>query len=344
MRRLRKFILFFTLSSFYFTSCHQASHEVGFYYWKTQYSRDTLIEKVQQKLHANLLYTRIMDIDFNDTGIQAVPVSPITFADPIPENQDIVPVVLINQRIFSELDSLQIRGLAGKIVPLVETKIKQAGKKHFDELQIDCDWTAASRDKFFYLLDYLQTLPALQHVTVSSTLRLRQVKDAGANGIPPVNKVTLMCYNMGNLQKFGNHNSILNLDDLKTYLQGTIANYPIKMDIALPLFERYVVFRNNNCIGVSKYIEKSDIQNPQLFTQNPGTALYILNQDLPKANLKKGDVLRYEQVTKEDLIQTAKYLNKELKDKEQHIIFDHLDQNILAKYPDADLKEIIDAF
>ena len=329
---------------FLLNSCSNSKPETGFYFWKTVFQLDTMEHRALKEIKAKSIYTRIMDIDFDPSGVQAVPISPITFSQPVPKEQELIPVVFINQRIFSEMDSLQIRALANKIVPFVSAKIKQAGKTGFGELQLDCDWTQSSRDKFFYLLKYLQELPDLKGIVVSTTLRLHQVKNTVTSGIPPVKKVTLMCYNMGNLRQFGNHNSTLNQQDLKTYLSGTLRNYPMEMDIALPLFQWFVVFRNNNYIGISKYISEQDINNTALFTPNPNSNLYILTVDLPKANLKKGDVVRFEKVTQNDLLQTAKFLRGELKGKKHQIIFYHLDQATLANHGNAELQEIIRAF
>jgi len=339
--------LFFFLAPFWLfvlSSCSNSKPETGFYFWKTVFQLDTVEHRALKEVAAKSIYTRIMDIDFDPSGVQAVPVSPITFSQPVPKEQVLIPVVFINQRIFSEMDSLEIRALAHKIVPFVSAKIKQAGKEEFNELQLDCDWTQSSRNKFFYLLKYIQELPALKGIVVSSTLRLHQVKNTVTSGIPPVKKAILMCYNMGNLRQFGNQNSILNQQDLKTYLGGTLRNYPLEMDIALPLFQWFVVFRNNNYIGISKHISEQDINNTTLFTHNPNSNLYILTVDLPKANLKKGDVVRFEKVTQNDLLQTAKFLRGELKGKKHQLIFYHLDQATLANHGNAELQEIIRAF
>ncbi|WGQ12620.1 hypothetical protein [Sphingobacterium faecium] len=325
-------------------SCQKKEHSVGFYYWKTIYKPDTISQKIVQELKSDALFVRVMDIDFTDNGIEPTPISPISFEQTVDQNQELIPVVFINQRIFTELDSLEIRGLAHKMIPFIAAKVKQGGKDAFKELQIDCDWTKSSRDKFFYLLEFLQTIPELNEVTVTSTLRLHQVKNMQTNGVPPVKKATLMCYNMGNLRQFGDHNSILNQQDLTTYLSGTLKNYPLQLDIALPLFDWYVAFRDQQYIGISKYIDQSDFQDNGLFTRNPKTELYILNQDLQKANLKKGDVIRHEFVTKEQLIATAKFLKKELQGKENRIIFYHLAPEVISNYSYADLQEVIAAF
>ncbi|WP_293885267.1 MULTISPECIES: hypothetical protein [unclassified Sphingobacterium] len=344
LRKTQLFLFLVPSTLLFLISCSKTSHDTGFYFWKTVFQLDTVENRALEEIKAQSIYVRIMDIDFDPSGVQAVPISPITFTQPVPKEQQVIPVVFVNQRIFTEMDSLQIRGLANKIVPFIVAKIKQAGKENFKELQLDCDWTKTSRDKFFYLLTYLQQLPALKDILVSSTLRLHQVKNIVTSGVPPVRKVMLMCYNMGNLRQFGPQNSIINQKDLKTYLSGTLHNYPIEMDIALPIFQWFVVFRNNNYIGISKHISEEEIKDASLFTHNPNTNLYILTKDLPKANLKKDDIIRFESVNQEDLLQTAKFLKGELKGKEHRIIFYHLDQATLANHSNAELQKIIAAF
>ncbi|MDR6737918.1 hypothetical protein [Sphingobacterium sp. 2149] len=344
LRKTQLFLFLVPSTLLFLISCSKTSHDTGFYFWKTVFQLDTVENRALEEIKAQSIYVRIMDIDFDPSGVQAVPISPITFTQPVPKEQQVIPVVFVNQRIFTEMDSLQIRGLANKIVPFIVAKIKQAGKENFKELQLDCDWTKTSRDKFFYLLTYLQQLPALKDILVSSTLRLHQVKNIVTSGVPPVRKVMLMCYNMGNLRQFGPQNSIINQKDLKTYLSGSLHNYPIEMDIALPIFQWFVVFRNNNYIGISKHISEEEIKDASLFTHNPNTNLYILTKDLPKANLKKDDIIRFESVNQEDLLQTAKFLKGELKGKEHRIIFYHLDQATLANHSNAELQKIIAAF
>lgn len=326
------------------TSCQGKEHAVGFYYWNTTYKPDTVSQRMIQELKSNMLFIRIMDIDFTDGGIEPIPTSPISFEQTIDQNQELIPVVGVNQRIFAELDSLQIRGLAHKITLLVSEKVKQSGKTSYKELQIDCDWTKNSRDKFFYFLEYLQNVPELKEVTITSTLTLLQVKNTQTSGIPPVKRATLMCYNMGDLRQFGDHNSILNQQDLTTYLSRALKEYPLKLDIALPLFDRYVTFRDHQYMGIANYIDQPTLEDKSLFTKNPKTELYILNQDLQKANLKKGDVIRHEFVSKEQLIATAKFLKKELQVKDNRIIFYHLAPEFLSNYSYTDLQEVIAAF
>ncbi len=322
-------------------SCQNPQKEVSFYYWKTTYASDSIIQNSLNQLHTNKLYVRIMDIDMQENGREPIPISPITFKDTLPADMQIVPVVFINTRIFQSMDSLTIRGLAHKIVPFVIEKVKQSGNTTFGELQMDCDWTASSRDKFFYLIEFMKTFPELANVELTSTLRLHQIKNIKTSGIPPVSRAILMCYNMGNLRKFGTQNSILNQEDLNLYLKDHLGNYPLKLDIALPLFEWFVVFRNQEYAGISKKIDKQELDNTTLFIRNPNTNLYVLKQDLPEKGLMKNDIIRYEFVSEEDLSKTASFLKGELKKEDRNIVFYHLDKTILSTYPNETLQKII---
>lgn len=323
--------------------CKRHHNETAFYYWKTSYSADSLLRTNIQHLDIKKLYVRIMDIDMDIQGREPVPISPINFKDTLPTNVGIVPVIFINTKIFQAMDSLSIRSLAHKIVPFVQEKVKQSGAKSFNELQLDCDWTASSRDKFFYLIEFIKTFPELSNVEVTSTLRLHQIKNIKTSGIPPVSRAVLMCYNMGNLRKFGTQNSILNQEDLEIYLRDYLGNYPLKLDIALPLFEWFVVFRNQEYAGISKKIGKEDLENSAIFTHNPNTSLYVLKQDLPEKGLLKNDIVRYEAVSEQELLKTASFLKKELKKDDRNIIFYHLDKTILTSYPNDVLQKIVNS-
>jgi len=200
-----------------------------------------------------------------DDGVSPVPVSPILFKDKLPGAVQIVPVVFIVNNILKTLTRPQLKGLAGNILRFVNGKVVQAGKTSINELQIDCDWTATTRDNYFYLLNQLKLNPQLNHKTLSATLRLHQLKNQVGSGIPPVDRVMLMCYNMGNLRKYGSQNSILELSELKKYLGNNISAYPLPADIGLPLFKWAVAFRNKEYAGISKRIKIVDLNNKNQF-------------------------------------------------------------------------------
>jgi hypothetical protein len=318
--------------------------DVSFYYWKTDYKNNVEETKYLDTLKSKSLYVRIMDVDFDTNTQQIAPVSPIKFSDQIPSNLNIIPVVFIVNNVFYSITEQQIEMLANKISYFVDSKVKQAGKNNYTELQIDCDWTEGTKKNYFKFLKLLQANTFLKAKLISVTLRLHQVKNIVSSGIPPVKKVMLMCYNMGNLRKFGAQNSILNQQDMDTYLKDHLKSYPLKLDVALPLFNWAVVFRNEKYAGISKRISNTDLEEKTIFKRKPNTLLYELLTNYPKAGLKKGDLVRIEKISADDLFEASRFLSRYLPAENRNLVFYHLDSNILKNFTNEDLQKIIDNF
>ena len=315
-----------------------------FYFWKTNYQNNKSETRYLERFKSQSLYVRIMDVDYNPDLQQATPISPILFSAPLPQSVGIIPVVFIVNQVFSKLDSTQRAVLAGRIATFVEAKVKQSGKLGFTELQIDCDWTKRTRENYFDFLQQLKRHPLLKGKTLSVTLRMHQVKNIMSSGIPPVEKAMLMCYNMGNLRKYGAQNSILDQQELDLYLKNYLLNYPLKLDVALPIFKWTVVFRNREYAGISKRISKMQVEDKKLFRQRGNSILYDLLIDLPAAGLKRGDVIRWEEISIEDLLETSRFLSKNLKSEERNLVFYHLDTDLLKYYTDEDFQKVIAYF
>lgn len=330
----------------FFSSCRQKSAvHPSFYFWKTKYQQNKLEISYLERFKSKSLFVRIMDVDFNPDLQQAVPVSPINFLDPVPEALDIIPVVFIVNQVFTKLDATQRAAMAGRIATFVSAKVKQAGKSDFTALHIDCDWTRTTRDNYFDFLEHLKAHPLLRGKMLSVTLRLHQVKNIASSGIPPVEKAMLMCYNMGNLRKYGAQNSILDEQQMNLYLKDDLEHHPLKLDVALPIFEWAVVFRNQKYAGISRRVNKALLQDKKIFRQRAGNSiLYDLLVDHPAAGLKVGDVVRWEEITREDLLTTSKFLSRHLKPEERNLVFYDLDADLLKHFTNDELKEVIANF
>ncbi|PWS31047.1 hypothetical protein DF947_15765 [Pedobacter paludis] len=341
MRKIGILIIF----AFCFISCKQKmpAHPT-FYFWRTDYQNKKAETNCLHQFKSKSLYVRIMDVDFNPDLQQAVPVSPIKFSDPLPKNIDIIPVVYLVNNVFNQIDSQQVIILANRVAKFVEAKVKQAGKPYFTELQIDCDWTKTTKNQYFDFLKILQANPLLKNKTLSVTLRLHQVKNVVSSGIPPVKKAMLMCYNMGNLRKYGDQNSILNQHELDVYLKDYLESYPLKLDVALPIFEWAVVFRKQKYAGISKRINKAILLDKKLFKQQENSNLYQLLFDYPKAGLKQGDVIRWEETSTESLLATSSFLSRYLKPEERNLVFYHLDTDLLKHFTNEDFQKVIANF
>ncbi|RZL39665.1 MAG: hypothetical protein EOO96_00050 [Pedobacter sp.] len=315
-----------------------------FYFWRTIYKNEKAETSYLRHFKAKSMYVRIMDVDINSDTQEPVPVSPVNFDDALPQQIDVIPVVYLVNNIFNNLSEAQSKLLANRISKFVSAKVNQAGKNDYHELQIDCDWTKSTRDKYFYFLNQLKLLPSLKGKEISVTLRLHQVKNLVSSGIPPVKKVMLMCYNMGNLRKYGEQNSILNIEDMQTYLKEKLGSYPLKMDVALPLFSWAVVFRKEKYAGISKRLSKPELSDKKLFKRRGNSIMYDLLVDYPKAGLRQGDLVRWEEISQDDLLATSKFLSRHLKPEERNLVFYHLDTDLLKTFKYDDLQKVIDNF
>lgn len=281
-----------------------------------------------------------MDIDSDLNNGELVPISPIQFKEAVADSIDIVPVIFIVNNSLLNRTNKELETLALKVYNYTIAKVKQAGKQNFKEIQIDCDWSRKTTDQYFFFLAELKKHLQPSH-ELSVTLRLHQYKNHHF-GIPPVDRVTLMCYNMGNLRKYGEHNSILELDEMEKYL-STDEVYPIPLNIALPLFHWSVVFRQEQYVGISR-IPQSKLKDSSMFkivSLNGFTAL----SDVPEYGLLKNDYIRFEDIPREKLSQASNSLKKHLKLKDSlTIIFYHLDETLINQYNNEELEKVTHHF
>jgi len=320
-----------------FSSCHKKRVvNTSFYFWKTVYELNPVEKRYFDSLGCKKLYVRIMDVDGGDNG--PVPVSPISFKEAIPNEVQLVPVVFIVNEVLKMQNNKQLDDLAAKIVYYVKGKVEQSGKMGVDELQIDCDWTRTTRDKYFYLLQRIRANTYLKNKQISATLRLHQLKNQKSSGVPPVNRVMLMCYNMGNLRKYGTQNSILEQDELEKYLGDNLTRYPMPIDVGLPIFSWAVVFRQKQYIGIAKKLQRDTLDNKTLFKAN-GNSLYTLLNDMPSLGLKRGDEVRWENIPMEKLQAAASYIEQYISSDTVNIIYFHLDQQTLKHYTHETLEK-----
>lgn len=171
---------------------------------------------------------------------------------------------------------------------------------------------------------------------------MHQVKYLQSNGVPPVDKGLLMCYNMGDLRKWGDHNSILNMEALEAYTGNSrISNYPLSLDLALPLFEWTVLFRNRQYAGLLRNMEQQQLEDRSLF-QPAGKHLYTALKDtlLNGYPLRQGEVLRYETSDPAVLQKAAKHLARQRQNYSPVVVLYHLDSLTLRKHQMHELEDI----
>lgn len=253
---------------------------------------------------------------------------------------EIVPVVFITNESLVKIPPDRIKILSTRIGYLTKELLREnLISQPVRETQIDCDWTAGTRDKYVDLLNFLKTLPVFADKKISATIRLYQCKYSSKTGIPPVSRGLLMCYNMGNLKDPQTSNSILDVKELKKYI-GSLKEYPLPLDIALPVFEWKVLFRNNQFAGLISNLPDTVLTDKTLFQHTRNH--FELNTDtvLHGYEFKKGDLLRVEKSNYTEVLKAAEALTSQLKTTEFTVSLYHLDSISLSKYKIDELENL----
>lgn len=319
----------------------------GFYYWKSVMGLSGTEKQALETLQVKKLYLKCFDVVWDGMQQRPMPVAQVRFTDSIANwlltrQVAIIPTVFITNECIQSIDSSRIPALAGNIHDLLSGI---AATNHINaaipEIQIDCDWTASSKNKYFYLLEQLKQQAFFKQKVLSATIRLYQCKYKVKTGIPPVDKGLLMCYNMGNLKKASTVNSIIEAAELEKYITN-LDDYPLPLDIALPLFDWKVLYHDNVYKGLINDLPDSVLQNR--IAQNKGNT-YTLLQDttLNGYTFKKGDFLRKEDANFEEVIQSTRLLRSKLTTHRFTVVLYHLDSLNLYKYSTHELEEMFDS-
>ncbi len=312
---------------FVFSSCNKNTlkPKVSFYYWRTVFNLNQTEKQILKNNNVEKIYVRYFDVDLNGKNIP-FPESPVFFQQK-PDNIDIVPVVYIKNKVMLQkninLDSLakNIHNYIGQINKVRELK--------YNEIQVDCDWTMQSRDNFMKFIDILKRESGKK---LSATIRLHQVKYFLQTKVPSVDKAVLMYYNMGKIAP-DSLNSIYDRAIAQKYLTS-LKKYPLKLDIALPIYSWGVHMRDNKVINLISKIDKTSFDADTNFIVHENSNIIITKN----SNIKLGtyyikdDKVKIEQVSEKEIKQMVKDIKSQLNYTPQQIIFYDLDSINLNKY------------
>ncbi len=313
--------------------------EPAFYYWKSVLRLSGFELKRLDSLHCKTLYIKFFDVDWNNNTGQPVPVAKLQHPGfMLPKTFTVIPTVFITNECIQKLDTAKTGTLAANIFSLMQAAYKDNGLDNIKELQIDCDWTASTRSSYFLLLEQINRFCKTNAITLSCTIRLHQIKFMSKTGVPPVNRGLLMCYNMGNLKNPATTNSIIETAELEKYT-GNLSAYPLALDIALPLFEWKVLFRNNVYSGLIENLPDAII-TADAASKNNNRFVFLKDTTMAGYSFKKGDLLRSEESNYATLLSTAASISPQLKNTTIRVSLYHLDSVILKKYSLHELETV----
>ena len=341
-RSLVQFILYAALLCFIF-SCHQPQKpakniEHSFYHWRSVFAPTAFEKNALKNLQVNTLYLKFFDVDWDVNTSQALPVAQVKINDAaFLKTFNTIPVVFITNSCIKNMDSLKCIELAKKLSTLIIAICKNNGLT-FQELQIDCDWTALTKEKYFSLLRSLKN-DIDNQIKISATIRLYQIKYISKTGVPPVDRGMLMAYNMGNLKDPASVNSILDVKELKKYT-GNLQAYPLPLDVALPLFDWKVLFRNNIYAGLIENFPDTFLNNAYVKNSSANSFQFLHDTTLNGYSFFKGDILRKEESNYNEISAAEKIIYQNLSTQNIRLSLFHLDSLILKKYTQDEMQNI----
>ena len=304
------------------TSCNVGTRtpvQRGIYHWKTS-SNPTNWEKQWMKDHeVGRLYIKLFDVDAGQKHSfpdwKMVPVATTQFKQKLPDDVEIVPVVYITTDAIHALVDVDdyyssTSTYANLIVKRIDDMMKENWNGTLREVQLDCDWTASTRDAYYKLCKEVKKCMDKDWL-LSSTIRLHQLQQAP----PPVDYGVLMVYNTGDATKIDVEKPILDINDVTPYLKH-LKSYDLKMVSAYPIYKWDIVFRNGKFVDIMH--EEGEV--PMLET----------------------DTIVSREPTLQDILECKKAVGKSKPDCLNEIILFDLNNYNINRYKTIDYEEIFD--
>lgn len=347
-----KLLLLGIVSSLFLISCTRDNKvknvDRAFYTWSSNGYFNEDIKSSLKNVKARKLYVKYFEVDYSE-AMGNFPFDKTNFGPYDFHAEDsilVVPTIFIKNEIFQYNTHATLDKLADNIVFLIDKYSKERFSNidngNFKEIQIDCDWTKSTKDKYFYLLKKIKQLSQKE---ISCTLRLYPYKYPDIMGVPPVDKATLMCYNLIKPLSEKDKNSILEVSELKKYLDKH-RDYPVHLDIALPIFNWSHIYQNNQFSGLVDLNSKEVLgfakqTKPLWFEVTKDTVIYSDE----RIYLRVGDQIKCEEITKQTIEETIAVIKQNVAlDDTTTIVFFSLDNKTFNRYSHAEISGFYSSF
>ncbi len=315
----------------------------GVYFWKTNFTMNEHETRWLTENHIKKMYVRFFDVDWNTNIKQAVPVSEISGGRKNQTEPEIIPTVFITNRTLINISDSSINTLAENIFQKISRKIENIYMKPLKEIQMDCDWTTGTRDKYFQLLNKLKELSDSSQIAVTATIRLHQVKYFKQTGVPPVKKGMLMFYNMSDVSDIRTRNSIYDRDISRRYLIN-FDKYPLKLDVVLPAFSWAALFKNKKLSNLINDVTAGELTNNNYKDLGSGYYEAERNNYLHGIFVGEKNIVRLEEITPAETIEAAEQVSRYLDNDSLVVSIYHLNKGTAEKYGKEIWKDITSPF
>ena len=310
----------------------------GIYHWKSTYNPTDSLLHTSEELGICKQYIRFFDVDNTAQNHTAAPVSVVKFQQK--PQVTVVPVIYITNRTLIKKPKADIDALAKKVWSKTQ-QIAIENDIDIKEIQLDCDWTQGTQQNYFRFIEKLNHYSG-DSLILTSTIRLHQIKFREKTGVPPVNRGVLMLYNVGDWTNIDTENSLFDPEVIDEYIDRA-SSYPIALDIALPIYNQTVVYRNDVFFSYLKNSSPKAINNHINLQKTEKQNFYECTDDctLGNTDFRKGDIFRHESVDFEELNQIKQALLNRIRNRQINILFYHLDERSFDNFTYNEFKKLL---
>ena len=311
----------------------------AFYFWRTTLQLTPAEQRAVTELGVQRIYVRAFDVAWSADEKTVKPIGVVRGT--APAGLELVPVVYIKNDVLTHITAAHVPAVARAIWQQV-VSVEAALGITPSELQLDCDWTDRTRDKFFALTEAVKTEAKR---TVTSTIRLHQIKYRERTGVPPVERGTLMFYNMGKFSPDPDARMIFDADSAAKYL-GRIDDYPLPLDVALPIWSWTVHLRDEQVHGLMQSTDPAELPKLDFLAEDasrPGHFVATRSTFLHGTWLREGDVLKVEVTGPAETKAAAELLAPHLAAGERTLILFDLSERNLTRHGTDDLDQVFRA-
>lgn len=256
---------------------------------------DSLERQALLQLKTRKLYLRFYQVIWDQARnrpdpIDKLNITPTALEQLKKDSIQIIPSVLLTNDCLKKISPQAVDELGERINYLLAGMLNYYGLDSVGEVQIDCNWTAETREKYFALLQYLKPLPLFINNRLTATLQLHHVRQSEALGVPPVNRGMLYC-GLDFPTSASNALLIPDTATLKEY-RPAIEHYALPLDITLRLADEKLWYREKQLSGVVSNMPDAVFTLRDCFRFEDGQQVVLKDTLMYGWELKTGDRIR----------------------------------------------------
>jgi hypothetical protein len=132
------------------------------------------------------------------------------------------------------------------------------------------------------------------------------------------------------------------LGEAKKYMVN-FDQYPLPLDLALPVFSWGVLFRDGKMIKLINNLSHTELSDTSRFLKMDAHRYQLVKSTYLQAHyLYEGDVIRIEDIEQMKLEEAVRLLKKEIRNPELTMSFYHLDPVTINNHPYEELERLIE--